>query len=29
LAAIAAAINDDAIAVAKSELFCYPFDSQQ
>ena len=29
LATVATIINDDAITVAESGLFCYPFDSQQ
>ena len=29
LATVATIINDDAIAVGESGLFCYPFDSQQ
>lgn len=29
LAAVATIINDDAIAVAETGFFCYPFDSQQ
>ena len=29
LATVGAIVNDDAIAVGESGLFCYPFDSQQ